>query len=185
MPRMRITADRLVMRSKADLERTIMRYFLIGLRLSGRAFLIEVEQHVPVFTGMALGSMLPLAKIVRYNLPIYGNPKEAYVDGQKVMKDAGLGESQGSAYLYKSNAHTAVLRVETKVYHYDLRDVNEISDKSGFAAPTPWRSFELGAEAANRELNEYLEFKLQNLVLFSVKSRVTTSLTESPVDIIQ
>lgn len=181
---LKIRADRLYLRPRADLERTIMRYFLVGLRQSGRAFLIEAEKHVPVVTGMALGSLKPLARIVRYDLQIFGSPHEAIFHGQRIIKDENLGENQGSAYIYKLNNSTAVLRVETNVYHYQLRDLQEISTDSGFSAPTPWESFALGSEAAKQELEDFLNFKLQGLAVFGVKGQIRETLTEAPVNII-
>lgn len=184
MPSIKMKFEKLYLRPQAEVERTVVRYFLVGLRLAGRAFLIKAHEIVPVFTGMALGSLNPLANIVKYKIPIYGRPKDAWVNGQLVTKDESLGEKQGDAIIYKANARTAVLRVETKVYHYDLRDVNEMSDTSGVAAPTPWHSFAQGAAAASQEFNEYMDFKVGNFIVFAVKEKVKTSLTESPVEAI-
>lgn len=131
------------------------------IRRAGRAFCQEIFNNVPVWSGMALASLRPLARAVRFALPI--TPAEG------APNRISLGESLGGqAPLQTLNVEgTANMEFSfnwrTLVEHFNINDqvnvnriINPETGKSYFRLkkPGPWKAIDKAQAAAMAVLKE-------------------------------
>lgn len=149
-------------KTEEDIDRIVKR----GFKLATQMFIQQIDENVPVTTGMAKGAFSRLARYAGASLDLSSaEPKMGYLpDGTKVWKDAKLGESQATAppYLRNRNGRYS-FKFESRVFHYLLRDFNYIPTK--FGKPTPWNSFEYASQAFAARLQKYLRRNLSKVLI--------------------
>ena len=134
------------------------------IRAAGRAFCKELVKRVPVWSGMALASLRPLARAVRFALPIVP------VDGAPDRR--ALGESLGGsisslapgANMFSSGADMVFsFEWKTLVKHFNINEqmnVNTLRNpKTGkrlyhLKHPGPWHAIPAAQEAAQEEIDK-------------------------------
>ncbi len=131
------------------------------IRRAGRAFCQEIFNNVPVWSGMALASLRPLARAVRFALPI--TPAEG------APNRISLGESLGGQTPLQSLSvegtadMTFSFNWRTLVEHFNINNqvnVNRIiNPKTGSSyfrlkKPGPWKAIEKAQSAALKVLSE-------------------------------
>ncbi len=100
-----------------------------------KAWLIATTGRVPVWSGMAMGSLLEVSETVDGGLII--TPRTG------VKNRIGLGRSLGSAdALYGPNEYSMIIK--SSVPHYVSQDVGYV----GVSKSAPWMSFPAGMAAA-------------------------------------
>lgn len=131
------------------------------------AFLRAVVPNVPVWSGMARGSLRPLAKYITQksgqsiSVPISPNPKSKR--HQERGQNIAAGEARGDFEFLKREG-VLTLRFSPKVEHYkELDEGHPASDGRG-SRSAPWLSFQAGNEAA-RDYREYVKAHLPRLKL--------------------
>jgi len=121
-----------------------------GIKLNQRLFLtrlqVRLKQHlfeaasswiegpidlVPVWSGMALGSMLKAAMILGIDIEII--PNEKSLEGNRIS----LGEALGIAELDLGTTGSVSLTIGTQVSHYILQEFENV----GVSKSAPWGSF--------------------------------------------
>jgi len=138
---------------------------------SAALFLREVQKHVPTYTGMARGSLLPLAKYLnskgvrnRVSIPItpVKTRQSLYLMSRGQNIDAGA--DRGTFEFVDNGNGRFIFRFNAGVEHYKINDANAVTNFP-LIHPTPWGSFPAGAERANLYLRNQakklprLEFK--------------------------
>lgn len=105
------------------------------LKQTVRAWLLSASGQVPIWSGMALGSLLEVSQTIGGNLLIV--PRDG------VSSRIGLGKSMGSLdAIYGPNEYSMLIK--SKVPHYVLQEHINV----GISKTAPWRSFEAGMSAA-------------------------------------
>lgn len=156
-------------RSRKKTEEDIDIIVRKGFKIATKMFIGQIDEKVPVYTGMAKGAFSRLAKYANATLdfsnahPEWGYYRDENYNVVKVWKDKRLGESQASKppFLRKSKSGRYSFNFETRVFHYWLRDTNYIPG----GKRTPWRSFEYGSQAFAARLGQYLRRNLSKVLL--------------------
>jgi hypothetical protein len=130
------------------------------IRQAARAWLREVITHVPVYTGMARGSLIPLGQFLRVAIPINRNPS-ADEHGYSWRSQA-QGISLGH-FSFTRTKTTIQFHFSTSVPHFIINELFDVSDTIHLIEPTPWHSFEFGKDAFFNYLNSNLPQKLPKL----------------------
>lgn len=167
MPFMRLEAVKMRVDGKGTLKKIdqdAKKIFLEGTAI----FLKEVVKHVPVWSGMSRGSLLPLARYLtdrgyKVSIPISPRPssKRAQQRGQNIAAGEARGEfsvivKDGTYQLifqpkvrhYKTNEFTQMTKAGSalsrssfdKKYRKKLKTLRHLNLKH----PTPWQSFTYG-----------------------------------------
>ncbi len=105
------------------------------LKLAANAWLTGTGGRVPVWSGMARGSLLELNELVDGSL---------IISPLKVPSRISAGRSLGTA-ISESSPTLAQITITTNVEHYNLQEHRKAA--RGGSPSAPWKSFEAGAEA--------------------------------------
>jgi hypothetical protein len=116
------------------------------MRMAARAWLRAVIPHVPVYTGMARGSLRPLGQFLKVSVPI------SPIATRKGM-GIGAGESKSWFKISKSGGNYT-FEYNSSVAHYEINEFYNVP--LPLTHPTPWHSFKYGDEA----FNEYARTKM-------------------------
>ena len=142
----------------------------IQVRQAARAWLraIILSGRVPVWTGTARGSLLPLGQYLRVAVPI--SPIMAVRKGMGPSVGASLGQFQFVRGYYSEFHFTS------NVKHYAI---NELHDPRPLIhlihEPIPWQSFDLGKKAFRQYIKENLTAKLPRIESYTMRGTVHTS----------
>ena len=103
------------------------------LRTAARVYVLEAYKSVPVDTGMARGTLVPLAHAVGANIPI--SPKRSLPN-----KNAGAGANRSFAD-FRQEGSKHIFEWSTNVFHYYLNERFPL--RSNYNAP--WKSLKAGS----------------------------------------
>ena len=123
---------------KAQLQEHLWR----ELQLVAKAWLAGTSGRVPIWSGMAAGSLLELSELVNGTL---------VVAPLRVPSRIPLGRSLGTA-IPELTPTSAKITITTNVEHYNLQEHRRV--KSGGSPSAPWKSLEAGAEAYREAVKE-------------------------------
>ena len=126
------------------------------------SFLRAVIPHVPVWTGMARGSLIPLAQYLSskgQSVTVDISPDPESEPEQRRGQTEQAGQALGTFEVTRKEG-IQVLRFSPKVFHYQWND--EHPGPQHLRNPTPWYSFQAGREAA-REYREYVRAHLPRI----------------------
>lgn len=133
------------------------------IRQAARAFLRAAMIRVPVQSGMAKGSFIPLATLLKVALPI--NPTirrpAKYLGGDLKSPELGASLATNPNEIFVEAGDTFTFNYSNDVYHYLL---NELTN--GGSKTAPWLSFETGEAAFDEYIEKNFEDKLPNLLNF-------------------
>ena len=142
----------------------------VAFNKSSREFYRTVWMSVPVRTGMARGSLVPLGRELK-NVPTSiapvidweaSTPKRHYPKGKDLAAGIKLGED---AYLYESGNGKFTLVFDIKVFHYILNE-------AGLAKVGPWWTLPAGREAFKQAMKDSgVDDKLRKLLSENLKVR--------------
>ena len=116
----------------------------IALRMAAREWLRAVIPHVPVYTGMARGSLQPLGNFLKVAIPI-----------SPVASRPGMGVAAGEAlgsFEFSNIDGVYSFLYSTGVEHFITN--NYYSVPLPLRNPTPWKAFEAGNAAFEAYLAE-------------------------------
>jgi len=133
------------------------------IRKAGQAFCQEIYNNVPVWSGMALASLKPLARAVGFALVV--TPKEDAPDRR------ALGESLGNTHPLETNHTSGTANMEfsfnwsTDVEHFNIHDQRKMTLKNPNAGRTmangkvspAWRAVEKAQEAAEAVIDKGMD----------------------------
>lgn len=120
-------------------KRVLTDYLRAKLKEATSKWLIATTGRVPVWSGMARGSLLEVAEFSQTTLVI--SPKDG------VKSRIPLGRALGTAEPTE-NLDDFKIEIETSVPHYVSQEVRNV----GVSKSAPWRSFDAGQEAAKEVL---------------------------------
>lgn len=136
-------------------------------------FLSEVEIHVPTYTGMSRGSLLPLAKYINAKgvsqaviIPISPSNDKLAISLIKRGQNIQAGAARGDFDIEIKDGRY-ILKFGPAVTHYKHNDVKQSDIPLKY--PTPWHSFLNGQRVANEWLNANARRKIPRLRFQSVK----------------
>ena len=136
------------------------------MRQASREFLRAVIVRVPVYTGMARGSLQPVGRFLRVAVPIRPDPRaRLYPD-----KNPGRGRALGGFNFSNKGGFSPNLSINIGVLHFQLNEFR--SSKLKLRHPTPWRSFDAGRAAFRAYLRRNLAQKVPRINSFVVRTRV-------------
>ena len=126
------------------LTETFNKILFQKMRQAARMFLRTAIQHIPVWTGEAMGSLAPIAHELHVSIPKVKDPEAPY-DGFSL----GVSQAVGSEPFIKQDGFVFSFTIGTNVPHFQINDRYDVS-RWGFKLrnPTPWNAFELGRLAA-------------------------------------
>lgn len=120
-------------------RQSVDRELQVQLRQAARAWLRAVIPSVPVYTGMARGTLQPLGRALRVAIPI--SPVAV-----RKGKNAAAGSAQ-SQFEFTSSGGLYTFSWSNDVLHYNINEYNNMSGVIPLKNPTPWRSLAKGKAA--------------------------------------
>lgn len=145
------------------------------IRQAARAWLRAVIPRVPVYTGMARGSLVPLARFLKIAIPIRpaANAKKRKPLAGYSLND---GISQGAFSFDDNQNGVYTFSFDTKVLHFYLNDTFDTKGAGmvNLIHDTPWDAIKAGDAAFRAYIDKVLPQRLPKLVDFIVTSAVTT-----------
>jgi len=114
------------------------------MHAAAREWLLAVYPLVPVWTGMARGSLIPLGAFLNVPIPIDRNPS---ADAHGLI-DRGFWDGIPlGKFQFRFTRTQFRFHFSTDVEHYMENELNVAPSYLHLINPTPWHSFEAGAEA--------------------------------------
>jgi hypothetical protein len=132
-------------------KKTLDQKLKTEIRNGAREWLRATYQRVPVYTGTARGTLVPVGKLLRVAVPI-----------SPIAKRKGKGPSFGatqSAFDFTFTETTYSFTFDQNLFYYKLNDLypNKIIKSA------PWYSFDAGAQAFQRYYRQSIKNKLPQL----------------------
>lgn len=121
---------------RKDLDASLKR----EVRNAGAEWVRAVYNKVPVYTGTARGTLVPVGRVVDVTIPI---SPVAFKRG----RGPTFGESQSSFNFYHAG-NVYGFRFDQNLWYYILNDLNVTFIKS-----SPWQSMKAGEEAFNHYMS--------------------------------
>ena len=118
-------------------ERQFKQEMTLNLHKVVRAWLAAATGKVPIWSGMAMGSLLNVSETVNGGLII--TPRTG------IRSRIGLGRSLGSADARYGPGEYSMI-IKSSVPHYVVQDVTDV----GVSQSAPWMSFPTGMAAARK-----------------------------------
>ncbi len=120
-----------------EFEKQFKQEMTFNLHKVVKAWLMAATGRVPIWSGMAMGSLLEVSETVNGGLIV--TPRSG------IKSRISLGKSLGSAdAVYGPNVYSMIIK--SKVPHYVTQDVTNV----GVSLSAPWMSFPAGMLAAER-----------------------------------
>lgn len=129
----------------------------IQTRQAARAWLRATFEHVPVWTGMARGSLKPLGRYLRVAIDITPHERAKPTPS----KNQAAGEAK-QHFVFNSNGYNYSFQWSTDVLHYQLNEFHQSTLNAHLAATTPWHSTQFGNAAWDAYVRDILPKRLPN-----------------------
>lgn len=141
----------------------------VQMRQAAREMLRAIIVKVPVFTGMARGTMQPLGRFLRVAVPITPKPGAKKYPG----KNAAAGALASSFTFANSGGLRPRLRFDPGVAHFQTNDKFDVSERGiKLRNPTPWHALQAGREAFKIYLRQNLKKRVPRISSFVTRTRV-------------
>lgn len=129
IPRYTLEKEKMMAALKAKLE--------VQIRQAAREFVRAAIQNIPVDTGQARGTFLPLARALNVSVPIDGTPQKG--------KSASTGASGDNQLIFKFETTKTLVKfeVDVQLFYFWVNDI--LGHPSGMHEP--WQSIEEGFKA--------------------------------------
>jgi hypothetical protein len=128
------------------------------VRQAAREWLRTVMIHVPVYSGQAAASLVPLGRHLHVAIPIHPDP----VARRRYPGGISIGESQGT-FSFSSEGWVSTFTFSTEVPHYLINEFNAGLGSPPLRHPTPWASMEHGRNAFMAYLQENLKSRIPKI----------------------
>lgn len=144
-----VKAGQIQLNSGKRIKQNLDAVAMATMKNAAKGFLDEVVTRVPVLTGEALGSVLPVARILDNMSAIMAKLSEAggrLDHPSELPNKIAQGEAQGNPHtedeMFSRNGDSWVFTFSTDVFHFFLRDNFAMPN----GRPTPWHAFKEGRE---------------------------------------
>lgn len=138
------------------------------LKEAMREYLTAAILKVPVFTGMARGSLRPIGRFVNMEIPISPDPRASEYPEKTIWK----GEERGQNFSFVMNNGRVIVHWSTEVEHFITNEFNNMEGKFPLRHPTPWESRVAGREAYRTFLREELQKRVPEVLKFVVRTEI-------------
>jgi hypothetical protein len=134
------------------------------VRQAARAFVRKAVVKVPVDTGQARGTFLPLGRFLRVSVPIGGA-------SPKANKSSNTGSSGTNQLLFRftTEKNGVYFEIEPQLFYFWFNDFFAHNYPNG-QLPTPWQSLESGKKAFLDYMQNVAPTKLPKLKDFVIMS---------------
>lgn len=133
-------------------------------RQAARAFVRAAVVRVPVDTGQARGTFLPLGRFLRISVPIGG----AQTKPNKSPATGSMGDRQ-MLFRFETQERGVFFEIEPQLFYYWWNDFFAHNYPGG-QLPTPWQSLEEGKKAFVTYMKTIAPTKLPKLKDFVIMS---------------
>ena len=145
-------------------SRTLRKELSTQTRQAARAFLRRTIVKIPVDTGQARGTFLPLGRFLRVAVPIGGAQPEA----NKSASTGSSGEKQ-MLFQFSLDNQGSYFEIEPQLFYFWWNDFFAHHYPKG-QLPTPWESLEAGKDAFIDYMRNVAPSRLPKLKDFIVTS---------------
>jgi hypothetical protein len=124
---------------------------------------VAMLQRIPVATGMAVGSLLPVARLVKA-MDIYNAKLSERTRSENRIKDGqALGEPK-SGKIIKRTKDAFLIQFSTKVIHFIFNDIMIRPDFKRPQIAPPWEAFTAAEEAIILSIEVNIRRELLSLI---------------------
>lgn len=140
----------------------------VQVRQAAREWLRAVIIEVPVYSGQAASSLVPLSQYLRIAIDTSPteNARERKLDGRS------LGRSQGH-YSFDHTDTIYTFSFSTEVPHYLINEFNTGLGQPPLIHPTPWKSMTYGKIAFQNYLKSNLKDKIPKISKYITTVKIT------------
>lgn len=128
----------------------------VQMRQAARAWLRAVMFNIPIYTGMARGSLLPVGRFLSVAIPIKPVAKRKY-------GDAAAGAALSSFKFERDDGFVWTFSFSTEIPHFLINEFNVGLGSPPLRHPTPWKSMEAGKIAWTEYLTTELTRKIPKI----------------------
>jgi len=133
------------------------------IRKAGRAFCQEIYNNVPVWSGMSLASLTPLARAVRFAMPI--TPREGAPDrraqgrsmGSAPMDTITVSGTANMEFSFNWTTDVPQFNIHDQTPRATLKDPKAGYTMTGRRVKPAWRAVEQAQEAAEKVIDDGME----------------------------
>lgn len=129
------------------------------LREAAKEFVAEAIQRVPMDTGQARGTFLPLSRFLGMSVEVGG------VGKKRKNSETGASEGKQLIFKFKSTARTESFEIDPQLVYFIINDFHEMNYPNG-QAPTPWESLETGWQAFMTYIHEVAPLRFPDIGAF-------------------
>jgi hypothetical protein len=118
----------------------------IQLRQAARAWLRAVIVKVPVWTGMSVGSFIPLGAFLRVKIPIVPSASPFAQAAIRQGRTAAAGAA-ASTFEFRKEGHKYIFEFDEGVPSYAINEYFNVKPPINLITPGPYGSFRAGEQA--------------------------------------
>ncbi len=155
---------------KVKFTKTLIEKLETQNRQAARAWLRAVILKVPVWTGMAAGSLKPLGAFLRVAIPISPSSSSQAQSAMRRGQTEAAGEALGKFEFKNEDGQRFVFVFSTGVIHYLQNEYYAAPPGFHLIEETPWYSLRAGSIAYKQYMKENLKNKIPKLKSFIVRS---------------
>ncbi len=139
----------------------------IQIRQAAREWLRAVFKEVPVYSGQARASLLPLGRYLRVSIPIDPVDKAT----KRYPNAITTGQSQ-QTYEFRAEGAVYTFSFSTQVPHYLVNEFNTGLGSPPLIHPTPWNSLQAGKIAFQQYLRNNLKKKIPKISKYVTRTKI-------------
>ncbi len=131
------------------------------IRRAGRAFVQEIYNNIPVWSGMALASLRPLARAVRFGLVITprSDAPDRRSEGESLgdmhpLETSSVGGTANMEFTFNWSSDVKHFNIHDQVNHPALKDPKAGYTMTGKRVKPAWRAVEKAQQAAEKVIDE-------------------------------
>lgn len=138
------------------------RELFVQMKQAARAFLEAAIVHVPIDTGQARGTFLPLGRFLNRVVPIEGNTPKPNKN-----PETGASNKNKQVFQFVADAKGQYFEIDSKLFYFWFNDfyTNELRG-------TPWKSLEEGRKAFLLYMKNVAPSRLPRLKHFITRESV-------------
>lgn len=141
----------------------------IQMRQAAREFVLAAIVKVPIDTGQARGTFLPLGRFLKVTIPISGAQPTGLGGATEKSQRTGAGLLRQKLFQFESETGAEIFEIDPQLFYFWFNDM----EANGFAG-TPWKSLEEGKKAFLRYMRDVAPKRLpriKDFVKFTKETR--------------
>lgn len=142
--------------NKGKFVKTFDEDMKVQIRQAARAWLRDIIEHIPVYSGMSIASLLPLGGYLHVAIPINVNPSSLTHRYGNEPHGIAAGQLAGG-YAFLDDNFKYTFQFSTDVPQFIINDISTGLGSPPLLNPTPWNATEQAGFAFQNYLNENLK----------------------------